>query len=109
MGSRGGKLEHRNETSEAGRRRQAERVQAMRLARRASEASLRLTRPGISTPSPMRYASTGSPSDWVRADRGRGIIDGILDAIEDGADRVILAWSNRPGGGFAAAAVAMRE
>lgn len=81
----------------------------MRLARRASEASLRLTRPGISTPSPMRYASTGSPSDWVRADRGRGIIDGILDAIEDGADRVILAWSNRPGGGFAAAAVAMRE
>lgn len=43
------------------------------------------------------------------ADRGRAITDAILEAIEDGNDRVTLAWPGRPGGGFAAAAIALRE
>ena len=68
-----------------------------------------LARPGVSTATPIRYASTSAPADWARADRGRSIVDAILDSIEDGADRAIMAWPSRPGGGFAASALAMRE
>ncbi|MEP5871530.1 MAG: hypothetical protein ABJ258_00480, partial [Marinomonas sp.] len=42
-------------------------------------------------------------------ERGRPILNAILDAVEDGDDRAILAWPMRPGGGFAVAAVALRE
>jgi hypothetical protein len=97
------------ESINEGRRRQAERVQALLAARQSAQALARLARPGVSTATALRYASTSAPADWARADRGRPILDAILDAVEDGTDRVIMAWPTRPGGGFAAAAVAMRE
>lgn len=91
------------------RRHQAERVQALLAKRESAQAFTRLSRPGISTATTVRYALTSAPADWALADRGRPIIDAILDSIEDGADRAVLAWPARPGGGFSAAAVAMRE
>ena len=91
------------------KRRRAERLQALLSARRSAETSLHVSRPGLSIPTLVHYASTSAPSDWAHADRGRPILNAILDAVEDGADRVVLAWPARPGGGFAAAAVALRE
>lgn len=92
-----------------GRRRQAERVQALLATRQSAQAFARLSRPGVSTVTTVRYALTSAPADWAPASRGRPISDAILDSVEDGADRAIMAWPARPGGGFSAAAVAMRE
>lgn len=92
-----------------GRRRQAERVQAVLATRQSAQASARLSRPGIWSATTVRFALTSAPADWVPANRGRPIIDAILDSIEDGADRAVMAWPARPGGAFSAAAVAMRE
>lgn len=92
-----------------GRRRQAERVQALLATRQSAQASARLSRRGISSATTVRFALTSAPADWAPANRGRPIIDAILDSIEDGADRAVMAWPARPGGGFSAAAVAMRE
>jgi hypothetical protein len=69
----------------------------------------RLVRPGISPATTIRFASTSTPNDWNPPDRGRPIIDAILESVEDGADRAVMAWPSRPGGAFAAAAIAMRE
>lgn len=91
-----------------GRRQQVERVQALLAKRQSAQALTRLLRPGVSTATTVHYASTSAPADWARADRGRSIVDAILDSIEDGADRAIMAWPSRPGGGFAATALAMR-
>jgi hypothetical protein len=94
----------------AGQRQRAERIQTLLSARRsAAEAPPRMLRPGISVPTTVHYASTSAPLDWAPADRGRPIVDAILDSIEDGNDRVILAWPGRPGNSFAAAALALRE
>ncbi|MEP2829653.1 hypothetical protein [Parvibaculum sp.] len=71
--------------------------------------SRRISRPGVSVPFSIRYASTSAPSNWLMPERGRPILNAILDAVEDGDDRAILAWPMRPGGGFAVAAVALRE
>ncbi len=92
-----------------GKRRQAERVQALLATLHTVQTASHLSRRGISTATAVRFASTSAPSDWNSADRARPIIDAILDSIEDGADRAILAWPARPGSGFSAAAVAMRE
>jgi len=92
-----------------GRRRQAERVQALLATRRPAQALERLSRRGISSPTQIRFALTSAPADWMPANRGQPIIGAILDSIEDGVDRAVMAWPARPGGGFSAAAVAMRE
>ena len=94
----------------AGQLRQTERIRALLSSRRsAAEAPARMLRPGISVPTTVRYASTSAPLDWAPADRGRPIIDAILESIEDGTDRMVLAWPGRPGTGFAAAALTLRE
>jgi hypothetical protein len=92
-----------------GRRRQVERVQALLAARQAANAQAQLARPGVSNATTIRYAPTSAPADWAPADRGRSIVDSILESVEDGGDRAIMAWPSRPGGGFAAGALAMRE
>lgn len=92
-----------------GRRRQAERVRALLATHRAAQEPVRLSRRGISSAIPVRFAFTRAPDDWLPADRGRPIVDAILESIEDGVDRAVMAWPARPGGGFLAAAVAMRE
>ena len=92
-----------------GRRHQAERVQALLAKRQSAQTSARLSSRGISSATAVRFALTSAPADWAPANRGRPIVDAILDSIEDGADRAVMAWPARPGGGFSAAAVAMRE
>mgnify|MGYP003362211933 FL=1 len=89
-------------------RQHAERVQAL-LAAKTRTQPIRLDRPGLTIPTEMHYATTAAPTEWMTADAGRTIVDAIGEAIEDGTDRVILAWPNRPGGGFTAAALALRE
>jgi len=93
----------------ADRIRQRERITALLSARRTAEGPAPLKRPGISTPVAVRFASTSASTDWLTADRGQPITNAILDAVEDGHDRVVLAWPSRPGNGFAAAAIALRE
>lgn len=105
----GKSLADRNENREAAKRREAERIQALLAARQTAAQSQRIARPGVSIPFSIRYASTGAPSDWLAPERGRPILNALLDAVEDGEDRAILAWPMRPGGGFVAAAVALRE
>jgi len=84
-------------------------VAALLAARQATQGPARLARRGVSMATAVRFASTTAPQDWLPADRGRPIIDAILESIEDGADRAVMAWPSRPGGAFAAAAIAMRE
>lgn len=91
------------------RRQQAERVQALLAKGQSAQAFARLSRPGVSIATAVHYALTSAPSDWAPVSRGRTIVDAILEAIEDGGDRAVMAWPARPGGGFAAAAVALRE
>lgn len=105
----GNSFAERREDREAAKRREAERIQALRAARQAAAQSQRISRPGVSTPSSIRYSSTSAPSDWLSPERGHSIVNAVLDAMEDGGDRAILAWPARPGGGFVAAAVALRE
>lgn len=89
--------------------RQAERVRTLLAAWRSPNVIVPLSRPGISVATPVRYATNAAPSEWMSADRGRPIVDAVLDAVGDGQDRVVLAWPTRIGGGFVAAAVALRE
>lgn len=93
----------------AGRIQQRERIHALLTARRMVEEPASVKRPGISTPVAVRFASTSTPTDWVTADRGQPVTNAILDTVEDGHDRVVLAWPGRPSNGFVAAAIALRE
>ena len=99
----------REENRAAGKQRQAERIKALLDARRAAETSQHIARPGVSQPSRIRYATTAAPGDWLTADRGRCTVNAVLDAVEDGLDRTILAWPSRSAGGFVTAAIALRE
>lgn len=81
----------------------------MLAARKEADAKSRVHRPGISIPTSVRFSTTAAASDWMSADRGRPITDAILTSIEDGMDRVVLAWPSRPGSGFVSAALAIRE
>lgn len=92
-----------------GARQNTERVKSLLAARFAVKAPTRLSRPGLATSSVQRYATTAAPTAWTLAGRGRPITDAILDAVEDGVDRVILAWPFSPYGGFLSAAIALRE
>jgi hypothetical protein len=93
----------------AGRLQQRKRITALLSTRRTAEDPTPVKRPGIATPVAVRFASTSASTEWLTADRGQPITNAILDAVEDGHDRVVLAWPRRPGNGFAAAAIALRE
>jgi hypothetical protein len=68
-----------------------------------------LGRPGVSTSTALRYATTSEPQRWIDADAGQPIIQAITDAAEDGHDRVIFPWPNRVGGAFVATALALQQ
>jgi hypothetical protein len=68
-----------------------------------------LLRPGVKKPTTIRYATHSEPNSWITADNGQGVVDAILQTVEDGDDRVILAWPERLNGGFVAAALAIRN
>ncbi len=56
----------------------------------------------------IRYARTANTGQWLHALRD-GVVAAILRSLEDGRDRVVLAWPAVPDNGFVAAAIALRE
>jgi len=69
----------------------------------------RVSRPGVTTATNSRYATTAFPESWSTISAGRPAVEALLESIEDGKDRIILAWPEKPGNGFTLAALAMRE
>ncbi len=70
----------------------------------------RLSRPGISVPPSgrTRYARSSDPEAWLHAPKN-GFVGAIIESVEDGRNRVLLAWPSRPDNGFVAVALALRE
>jgi hypothetical protein len=99
----------RFESINEGKSRERERIKTLKLSRQVAVECAQIKRSGVSIGTAIQYASTSAPTDWSSADQGRAILNAILDAVEDGADRAILAWPSRPGGSFVAAAVTLRE
>jgi hypothetical protein len=92
-------------------RRLAERTQAL-LAAAASRKTVgdpALSRPGLSMTSTVHYTTTAAPTDWTTADASRPVMDAVLASVEDGADRIVLAWPFTPGNAFSIAAITLRE
>jgi hypothetical protein len=88
----------------------ADRAKKLIAAQRAAEAPPpRVSRPAPDSRIRLRYATTAAPLDWLVADRSEAIFGEILAAIEDGGDRLILAWPNGPGGGFTQSALALKH
>lgn len=56
----------------------------------------------------MRYARVSEGGVWLEAPH-KGFVGAILDSMEDGRDRVVLAWPCRPDNGFVVSALALRE
>lgn len=59
-------------------------------------------------PSRTRYARVSDSDVWLEAPH-KGFVGAVIDAMEDGRDRIVLAWPSRPDNGFVAAALALRE
>ena len=68
-----------------------------------------ISRPGVSTPTYMRYARKSLSPNWSGCELGRRIVNAVLDSVADGSDRMVLAWPRKPGSAFVAAALALRE
>lgn len=91
-----------------GRQDRVERIRAL-LARARASSDGSLERLGVSSPTVQRYTTSAEPSAWKTPGQGRLVPAAILEAVEDGQDRVLLAWPFSPVNGFAAAALALRE
>ena len=59
-------------------------------------------------PVQTRYLSRVSSSDVWQVVKPHGFVEAILDSIDDGRDRLVLAWPSRPDNGAVAAALALR-
>lgn len=59
-------------------------------------------------PSRTRYARVSDSDVWLEAPH-KGFVGAIIDSMEDGRDRIVLAWPSRPDNGFVAAALSLRE
>jgi hypothetical protein len=68
-----------------------------------------VTRPGVSAPMAIHYATTSEPQSWSDAAAGRPIISAITEAALDGADRVVFPWPSSPGGSFVSAAISLQQ
>jgi hypothetical protein len=90
-------------------RAQAQRVRALLQSTQPPAAPVQLTRPGVSTPTAMRYATTADPTSWLSPDAGRPLIEAAFDAARDAGDRAIMAWPSKPGGAFVASCIFLRE
>ncbi len=90
-------------------RAQAQRARALLQSAQLPVAPVYLTRPGVSTPTAMRYATTADPSSWLSLDAGRPLIEAAFDAVQDAGDRAIMAWPSKPGGAFVASCIFLRE
>src|SRR4051794_35386290 len=89
-------------------RAQAQRVRALLQSSQTPAPPVHLTRPGVSVPTAMRYATTADPASWAPADAGRPLIEAAFDAVKDGGDRAIMSWPSKPGGAFVASCIFLR-
>jgi len=96
----------------SGEQRRAELARAFRAnSRKRSETatSVLLSRPGVSSSTTIRYAKTSDPQRWYEPEAGTAILDAIIGAALDGADRLVFVWPNRLGGAFVSTALAMQR
>lgn len=90
--------------------RRKELAQSLVAARRAAEAPpARVDRRAPDTGVRLRFSTTAAPLDWSPSARAEPVTCAILDAIEDGLDRVLLGWPNPPAGAFASIAIALKS
>jgi hypothetical protein len=88
----------------------AERKRALLQSTKAGpSAPSQIARPGVSTGTQVRYATTVDPTNWVSIDAGRPLVEAAFAGVRDSADRAILSWPARPGGAFVAACIFLRE
>jgi hypothetical protein len=95
-----------------GERRRAELARAFRanaLKRSETAASVLLNRPGVSSSTTIRYAKTSDPQRWYEPEAGAAILDAIIGAALDGADRLVFVWPNRLGGALVSTSLAMQR
>ena len=88
---------------------QADRVRSLLQNSLSQNENPKLSRPGHSKPTSVRYASTSAADSWATMDAGRPLLDAALDAMADGGDRAMLSWPARPGGAFVASCALLRE
>ena len=77
----------------SGEQRRAELARAFRAnSRKRSETatSVLLSRPGVSSSTTIRYAKTSDPQRWYEPEAGAAILDAIIAAALDGADRLVF-------------------
>jgi hypothetical protein len=88
----------------------ADKTKTLLAAKRAAEAPPpRIERAAPNSRVELRYATTASPLDWLPPTRSEAVFGPILDAIEDGGDRLVLGWPNSPAGAFIATALGMKH
>jgi len=96
-------------TAERNRTERVRALLAVAQARLQAATPRPLARPGVSTPTALRYATTSEPQRWIYVDAGQPIVQAINDAAEDGNDRLVFPWPNRIGGSFVAAALGLQQ
>src|ERR1043166_9119286 len=67
-------------------RAQTERIRVLLQSTRA-QAPVQLGRPGISTPTVVRYATTSDPTNWTSVGAGGPLIEAAFASVKDAADR----------------------
>lgn len=87
----------------------AKRVQALLSERRNPQTGSRLLRRGVTQPTIQRYTTSAEPTAWKAAGQAAVVPAATLDAIEDGRDRIVLAWPFSPANGFVVTAMTLRE
>lgn len=102
---RRGQFESARQSAES----RAKRVQTLLSARRNPQEDGRLVRRGVTIPTVQRYSVSADPTAWKAPGQAAIFPNSVLTAVEDGQDRLVLAWPYSPLYGFAAAAMALRE
>lgn len=108
-GGRQQDIQKRREQSRAAIHSQLALAKESLLATRASAIPEKIERPGIRGSRCINYASTTNPTEWISLDAGRPFVEGVLNCIEDGIDRILMSWPHRPSSGFVIGALALRE
>ena len=90
----------------------SERARALVASARARAEAARpqpLCRPGVSTSTDIRYATTSAPQEWMSPDAAGAMISSLTAAAQDGADRIVYIWPSRLGGAFIPTAIALQQ
>lgn len=97
------------ESARQGAESRTKRVQTLLSARRNPQEHEKLVRRGVTTPTVQHYSISADPTNWKSPGQAAIVPHNMLASVEDGQDRLVLAWPYSPINGFAAAAMALRE